>query len=241
MTEPLGNGTEPVGGNPIGESGMPVGVQPTEPATPTNEPAPADADDFEDVDFEDIKNVPKPLQKAAKAMQASFTKKMQTLSKVEEMGANKPEPTPPANPSLEEAKSRVNDYMASPEGSALKEVVDSMIAERMGTLPQDVMEQKIDKEVNQVVGKYGEDIITQNYDEIEQAAKARPDVPLDYIVSNILYAKAKQIGADEYKSKIVRKSQFSDPASSTNSNVVTKKSANSFEEAFENAKSTLGY
>lgn len=240
MTEPSTVVVEPVGGNPIGASGMPVGTPTSEPTPAENEPASGDANQFEDVDFEDLKSVPPQFQKIAKEMQKSFTKKMQALSSVEK---NQPtyEPPTPVNPTLEDAKSKVNEYMASPEGSALKEVFESMVNEKLGNLPQEVMEQKIDREVNQVVKKYGEDIISQHYEEIESAAKENPNIPLDYVVSNILYNKAKEIGANEYKSKIVRKSQFSDPASSTSSNVVSKKDANSFDEAFENAKSSLGF
>ena len=62
-------------------------------------------------------------------------------------------------------------------------------------------------------------------------------------IPKIILKKAKKTlkKISQIKSKIVRKSQFSDPASSTSSNVVSKKDANSFDEAFENAKSSLGF
>lgn len=246
MPEPLPGGIEPVGGNPIGASGMPVGST-TEPTTPSNEPASTGDEDFDydSIDFENLDSVPEKFrssaEKVAKKLQASFTKKMQAITKVGETLETKNAPQEPANPQLDDSKQKVVAYMNSPEGAALKEVFDSMISEKLGTLPQEVMAQKIDKEVSSVVQKYGEDIIRQNYDAIEEAAQKNPEIPLDYVVANVLYDKAKQIGAEEYKSKIIRKNQFSDPSSSTGSNVVTRKDANSFDEAFEAAKSTLGF
>lgn len=241
MPEPLFGGVEPVGGNPIGASGMPVGAEPvTEPTTPVQEPA--SDDEYEDVDFEDLKTVPPQFQKVAKKLQGSFTKKMQAIASLETMKQNQPQPevTPEPNPTMDQAKRNVMNYMTSPEGSALKEVFESMVNEKLGTLPQEVMKQKVNMEVSAVMQKYGEDNVNSNYDAIEAATRANPGVPLDYIVSNILYAKAKEIGANEYKSKIIRKSEFSDSPRSSSSNVVTNKAANSFEEAFESAQSSLG-
>jgi hypothetical protein len=245
MPEPFEGGTEPVGGSPIGASGMPVG---SEPAKPNNEPASTGDDDydFDAIDFENLDSVPEKYraaaEKVAKKMQSSFTKKMQAITKVgDQLDANKPIPPVQTDPQLEDSKSKVQQYMNSPEGAALKEVFDSIVTEKLGTLPQQVQAQTIEKEVSQVVAKYGEELIQQNYDEIEESAKQNPNIPLDYVVSNILFQKAKQIGADEFKAKIARKSQFSDPASSSSSNVVTKKDAGSFEEAFEAAKTTLGF
>ena len=243
MPEPLIPGAEPVGGNPIGESGMPIGAQPAaEPAEPDVE-EPASEEEFEDVDFEDLKSVPPQFQKIAKKLQGSYTKKMQALSGIEQLRADAPPATPPApaDPSKEEAKQRVVEYMVSPEGSALKEIFESVVNDKLGTLPQEVMAQKVDREVGQVIAKYGEEQINSNYDAIEEMAKANPNVPLDYIVSNILFDKAKELGANEYKSKITRKSEFSNSPKGSTSNVIARKDADSFGEAFENAASTLGY
>ena len=243
MPEPLAGGVEPVGGSPIGASGMPVGNQPIEPAAPkTEEPASSD-DDSDDVDFEDLKTVPPQFQKIAKKLQSSYTKKMQALTGVEKMKGQEspPEPAAPSNPTLDDAKDKVMQYMQTPEGSALKEVFDSIVKDQLGTLPQEVMQQKVNREVGEVVAKYGEDLINENYEAIETASKASPGVPLDYIVSNVLFEKAKEIGANEYKSKLTRKESFSDSSHGSTSNVISKKDAASFDEAFEAAKSSLGY
>lgn len=250
MSEPSDGGVEPVGGNPVGASGVPVksdpnAIEPTtpEPTKPKGE-EPAKDEEFEDVDFEDLSTVPKQFQKAAKKLQGSFTKKMQTLDKVKKAqtpAGKDPVATAPVDQTSTEAKEKMVAYMASPEGAALKDVFEGVVNDKLGTLPQEVKAQKVEREVGQVVAKYGETLINENYEAIEEASKAAPGIPLDHIVSNILFDKAKSLGVEEYKAKLVEKSNASTAPSSSSSNVITKKDADTWGEAVENASSSLGY
>jgi hypothetical protein len=246
MPEPLNGVIEPVGASPIGDSGMSLGPnpQPTEPInSDVEEPSDQENENYEDVDFMDLKSVPKPLQKAAKKLQSSFTKAMQVAKHVsaDDPQRNIPEPSKPVDPSLDEAKTNVIAYMRTPEGAALKSVFDEMISEKVGDLPERFQAQERAKAVETVISKYGEDVIEANYEQIEEAALKNPNIPLDMVVATVLYDKAKELGVQEFKAKLQAKQEFSNPLRQTPSNSVSNKEATSFGEAFELARKTHGF
>jgi len=248
MTEPSKSDVEPVGETPVGQSGTTVTpAQTTEPTKTGEEPVTTEESKTEidtepEVDFEDLKSVPKPMQKIAKQMQASYTKKMQALASVEktrdDMYENIEPPTPEV---ISDEKQKVMDYMNTPEGGALKGVIDSIVSDRIGDMPEKLQEIEIGKQIEQAISRFGEKTIEESYPAIEMMAKRYPNVPLEMVVSNVLYEKAKDMGAQEYKSKITKKSNFSETPSGSSANVTQSKAPKTLDEAFENASSKLGY
>ena len=202
-TEPSMFGAEPLGDRPVGPAGYTE-----EPADKTIE-EPADTtveeDEDADVDFEDLKTVPKSLQKAAKKLQASFTKKMQLLSRIPE--PKSPEANTPSvdTPEVEEVKK----FMSTPQGSALKSVMEAIVSERLGDLPEKTMELTQEKEIEGLVKQYGEEAIRDNFDRIEQMSEKYPNVPLDLITSKVLFEQAKKMGEKEYLQRIKEKASNS--------------------------------
>lgn len=231
-TEPLDGAVEPTEGE--------VETPEVEPTTPDEEPAKpeGEADEETEVDFMDLKSVPPEFQKVAKKLQAQYTKKMQTareealermkFSGFEEKGEE-------VDPALEDRKAKVKEFISTEEGAAFKDVMMDLVKEYVGDTPQKVKEMEIQRETQEVIAKYGEDNITKNIDTIEEVSKKYPNAPLELVVRSVLYDSAKKLGSDEFKSKIVKKGNMSDPVKSAPSGIESAKKITTFEDAFNEA------
>lgn len=249
--EPLKSDVEPVSQSPLGDAG----TTKTEPTKEAEEPQKMDVDEGEnegedDVDFMDLKTVPKNLQKAAKKLQASFTKSRQSLEdelktklkdEIKKEVESEYMQKLSGNPNLSEEEKTLLEYMETPQGSALKKMMSNIARETMGDLPAKIMEQDAKTEVREVIEEFGYEIIEANKDEIMSLSEQYKGVPLRNIVATVLYPKAKEMGAAEERSKFDRKSQSGFPQKTGTSNVVGGKVAETFDEAFSQASKELGY
>ena len=198
--EPSKSKIEPVSESPLGNSGTVLSK--TEPSSNTEEPSkgasePAKAEPQQE-EFTNLKEVPPQLQGAAKKIQADLTRRAQKLAERERAIAPSTQPATPEEQELEM-------YLASPQGKILDSYIEKKVGERLGDLPQRVMTQEADKEIESVISKYGEDNIKANYPQIQEIMAEHPEVPLDMIVSNVMYAKAKEQGANELRQKLEEK------------------------------------
>jgi len=258
-SEPSKSEVEPVGGTPLGEAGTAKpdekkttddakDTQPTEPTSDSGkEPESAGEDEYDDVSFDDLKTVPKPLQKAAKKLQGTFTKKMNAImgeatakAKEDLMREGLLKVNEPEKGSLSPEAQQMKEFMDTPQGAVLKEVMGDIAREAVGDLPDRLMGYEAEKEVENVVKEFGENALRDNYDEIDEVARANPSTPLRMIVSTVLYNKAKQTGAAEERNKIQKKNELSSPSTTSSANVQPAGKAATFEEAFEMAKQQTG-
>lgn len=212
---------------------------------PTDEDEePEGEETFEDVDFTDLKTVPKQFQGIAKKMQASFTKKMQSATEeakrtLEYAGfKEKGQDVPVENPEFTKKKENVKQFLASEEGEAFRSVFEDMLTDKIGDMPKTITEMKAEKEVGTILKTYGEDIVSQHIDEIEELAKANPQTPLDMVVQAVLYKSAKKQGEKDFKQKIIKKSVNSD-SSAKAAGVKSTNKITTFEEAVEEAMKSI--
>lgn len=221
-----------------------------EPTTPEEEPAKPEGDavekeeekpevDSTEVDYMDLKTVPKELQKAAKKMQSEYTKKMQSAREeaIEKMKfSGFEEKGEEVDPAMEDKKAKVREFISTPEGAAFKEVMTDLVKDYVGDTPQTVREMQIAKDVDSVTAKYGEENIAKHIDTIEEVAQKYPNAPLELVVRSVLYDGAKKLGEDELKGKIQKKAEMSDPSKPSPTGTVPNKSKTpTFDEAFEEA------
>lgn len=246
--EPSDSKPEPVLENqPVGDSG--VAISKSEPAKETkeepetkdsSEPSEEKEEPKKEVTFRDLKSVPSELQPIAKQMQADYTKEMQKLSEIRKT-VSQPGDVPgyqeygTAQDTAPAEVEEIKAFMATPQGSALRQVMDDIVSEKIGDLPQRVYSAEADKEIDAAINKYGKDAIEQNYDEIKRVMAENPTAPLDMVCSNVLYAQAKEQGKSELRQKLEKKSKVSVGAGITSPVTTPEKRVESFDEAFNQA------
>jgi len=251
MSEPTTSLAEPAVIGPEVAADETLTTEPVETnnVEPDQEESTTDTDDQStesDESFMDLKTVPKELEGAAKKMQAEYTKKMQALAtsrRAEQLDPTKTAP-PPEDGSTDPDRAEIQQFLKTPQGSALKSLLMEEMASELGIgdIKQRVYTSEADKEVAQVTQKYGEEAIRDNYDQIMEMMEKYPTAPLDMICSSVLFDTVKTSAVNEGKQivrqKIQEKKQGSMASGNSTSPVTTTQTkANSFEEAFKQAMS----
>jgi hypothetical protein len=238
------NAAEPknVPEKPLGESGTAEPVvlneEPESKDSTSQEPSKEEPEKEEkEASYQDLKTVPTELQPIAKKMQAQYTKDMQALKKIrDEVGKINPvQPEYGYGPPNSEEVQQVKEFMQSPQGGALKEVVEEIVGDRIGDLPQKVNAAEADKEIDAAIAKYGKSQIDEHYDEIQDAISQFPTVPLDMICSHVLYDNAKESGKSELRKQFDEKSKKSIEFGGTSPVSAPSTRAKTIEEAFKQA------